>query len=116
MQRNLRKIELKKEAVVRKQQINEIQVAQRKAQQEQAIQLKRDLNAQMINERKQVKDEIGFIDNLSIQNVDKALAKVTNDGSIISPPKRSQTKGHHASSDNVLSEGGGGYRGGGNGW
>ena len=90
-------------------------MAQRKAQQEQAIQLKRDLNAQMINERKHVKDEIGFIDTLSIQNVDKALAKVTSDGSIGSPPKKGR-KGLHASSDNVLSEDGG-YRGGGiGGW
>ena len=37
MQRNLRKIELKKEAVIRKQHVNDIQVAHRKAQQEQAI-------------------------------------------------------------------------------
>ena len=45
MQRNLRKVELKKEAVIRKQQKNEVQVAYRKMQADQAIQLKRDLNA-----------------------------------------------------------------------
>ena len=37
MQRNLRKVELKKEAVVRKQQKNEVQVAYRKMQADQAI-------------------------------------------------------------------------------
>ena len=87
LQRNTRKIELKKEAVVRKQQKNEVQVHQRKTQQELAIQLKRDLNAQMVGERENVKTTIGVIDTLSIQNVDKVLAKTSDD----SPsPKKSR--------------------------
>jgi len=76
----------------------------RKSQQEQAIQLKRDLNQQMINERKQVKDSIGAIDNISIQNVDRALAKTSIDGSMPSPKKGKYARHLLAASDNAVSD------------
>ena len=91
---------------------NEETVLYRKAQQEQAIQLKRDLNQRMVGERENVKTTIGVIDTLSIQNVDKALAK-TGDGSP-SPQKGRQGKSlltisDYAASDAYKGGGGGGW-------
>ena len=71
----------------------------------------------MVNERKVVKDEIGAIDNLAIQNVDKALAKTSSDGgSLLSPKKKGKYgRGYgFGGSDGAGSDGG--YRGGHGGW
>ena len=47
LQRNMRKLELKKEKVIYKLQKHDAQVAERKMQKEQAIQLKRELNLRL---------------------------------------------------------------------
>ena len=76
--------------------------------------MKRDLNNQMINERNKVKESITAIENLSVQNVDKALAKTNVDGSMPSPLKNKLARGLLSASDMAVSDAP--YRGGGNGW
>jgi len=52
--RNLRKLELKKQKVIEKLIKHDVQVKDRKAQQDQAIELKRELSLCMVEERKQL--------------------------------------------------------------
>ena len=92
IQRNIRKLELKKEKVIGKLLKHDAQVAERKAQQNQAIQLKRELNLRMIEERKQMQDAIKTIDKLESRGVDAALAKQGVDGGAASPLKKKGKK------------------------
>ena len=64
IQRNLRKLELKKEKVITKLQKHDAQVTERKQQKEQAIQLKRELNLRLAEERKEMQNRIKEIDRL----------------------------------------------------
>ena len=80
IQRNARKLELKKEKVIGKLIRHEDQVRGSKAQAEQALQLKRDLHLRMQEERKLAQATLKQIELLETQTVDKALSKVGTDG------------------------------------
>lgn len=92
IQRNIRKLELKKKKVIEKLIRHDDQVKIRKSQQEQAILLKRELNLRMIEERKQMQHTIKTIDKLEHKNVDKALAKHNVDGAPDNPKKKGKKK------------------------
>ena len=69
LQRNVRKMELKKEKVIYKPQRHDMQVAERKKQKELAIQLKRELNQRLQDERKQMQNRIKEIDRLENKTI-----------------------------------------------
>ena len=69
LQRNVRKMELKKEKVIYKLQRHDMQVAERKKQKELAIQLKRELNQRLQDERKQMQNRIKEIDRLENKTI-----------------------------------------------
>ena len=80
LQRNLRKLELKKEKVITKLQKHDAQVAERRLQKEQAIQLKRELNQRLQEERKEMQNRIKEIDRLENRQLQKAIEKQAVDG------------------------------------
>ena len=111
IQRNIRKLELKKEKVIVKLIRHDQLMKDKKQQQEKAIQLKRDLNMKLINERKQIQDTIKQIDRLEHKNVDKALAKQNVDGGLAEPKKKGKRM-DTTMSYLAISDDGGGYRAG----
>ena len=108
----MRKLELKKQKVVEKIMRHDAQVLDRKAQQQQAIEVKRELNLRMVEERREMKQAMQQIKDQETMNAEKALAKYNQDGSLPVPKKKAYRN------NNLFKTDGDTYYGasGGNGW
>mmetsp|Transcript_28598 Transcript_28598/g.38129 ORF Transcript_28598/g.38129 Transcript_28598/m.38129 type:complete len:135 (-) Transcript_28598:429-833(-) len=109
--RNLRKLELKKQKVIEKLIKHDVQVKERKAQQDQAIELKRELSLCMVEERKQLQQTMKHIEKLETKSVDQALAKQSVDGAPVIPKKKGNRYGLHKAEGEFAQSGGNGHSG-----
>ena len=75
------------------------QVRERKAQQQQAIEFKRELNLRMLSERREMKDTIKKIESVDKKHVDEALAKQSVDGAPAQKKKGGQKQIQRDASD-----------------